>query len=326
MSDQPKDSAPRKLDTGSDSAPDVPSLGDMNQSPSQTARREWWQNLDEITIVAVPSLKDLPDPEREAARRWIEKTKSRKIRKWKNPKTSVCPFVVNASEEQIAKRQDEMLAELGVRGPVVWAAYRGSPANGNRIWVTGVPGADGGLSALYAHIRDEAHFKADGAAVDARRQPRVSVTEPPVRPSDGQAQIAPMPAKATADAPQVPDPPMIEQNQQQTPPTKGRRARGPALEKHKERMDLEDILIFELATIRERLGNATPTLEELHNRHPDFRLWRILSKNEQDELLAGEFKPKTYARNLTGRKFGVSAEAIKKGRQIVKHRRHTPSA
>jgi hypothetical protein len=159
----------------------VSEFGDMN--------REWWQNLDQIMIVAVASLEDLPDQGREAARRWIEKTKLPKspkrtlLRATKNPKTSIRYFDPRASEEQIAQCQDAMLAELRVRGPAVWAAYRGAPKNGDRLWVTGVPRAEGGLSALYAHIRAEAEFKtknaAMDAAMDAKQQHRTPVSQPP---------------------------------------------------------------------------------------------------------------------------------------------------
>lgn len=174
LSSQPKGSTPRESDTRPDSAasPGMPELGDMNALRPKSVRREWWQDLDQITIVAVASEKDLPSRDREATRRQVERTK---FPEWlkkllllympgaKNPKTSMCPFAPNASKEQIAKRQDEMLAEIGAPGSVVWAAYWGAPKDDDRIWVTGVRKAEGVLSELYAHIRSEAKFRNENA-------------------------------------------------------------------------------------------------------------------------------------------------------------------
>lgn len=134
-------------------------------------KEAWWKNLDRIIIVAVPSLADLPDHERDTARRRIEKIRLPKLLRRKlldaegikNPKTSMRPFLPNASELSVARQQDEMLKELGVRSPAVWAAYYGAPANGDRIWAVGVPRAEGGLTALYSHIRTETEFRMSAA-------------------------------------------------------------------------------------------------------------------------------------------------------------------
>ena len=158
----------------------------MNTSGLKSVRREWWQDLERIIIVAVPSVKDLPDQERDAARRRIEKTKLPNLLKsgilhaadLKNPQTCMLPFVVDATDEQIAEWQNQMVEELGVRGPAVWAAYRGAPADGDRIWVVGVPRAEGGLSALYAHIRAEAEFKTKNAAMDATEHRSIPLSQP----------------------------------------------------------------------------------------------------------------------------------------------------
>lgn len=105
---------------------------------------------------------------------------------------------------------------------------------------------------------------------------------------------------------------------------KGRRVRGPDKKKHQERVEFEDALISELAAVREQQENSAPTLDQLHKRFPDFELWAMLPRTEQEELLIKVFKPKAFARTLTARKFGVGAEAIKKSRQKLK--RDTPGA
>ena len=96
------------------------------------------------------------------------------------------------------------------------------------------------------------------------------------------------------------------------------RERGPDKKKHKARVDFEDSLISELASVRDRLGDSASTLEGLRERFPNYKLWTLLAGAEQAELLEREFKPKVYARTLTARKFGVGKEAIKKSRQILK--------
>jgi hypothetical protein len=106
----------------------------------------------------------------------------------------------------------------------------------------------------------------------------------------------------------------------------GRRERGPDKEEHQARVKFEDAIKVELAAILERLGDSASTLEELRHRFPSFKLWTILSPDEQAELLEAEFKSKAYARTLTARQFAVSKEAIKKSRQISKRLRDNPRA
>jgi hypothetical protein len=98
------------------------------------------------------------------------------------------------------------------------------------------------------------------------------------------------------------------------------RVRGPDKRRHQERAEFEDALILELGAVRDQQNSAT-TLVELRKRFPDFKLWTILPQTEQEELLVQEFKPRAYARGLTARKFGVGEEAIKKSRQILKHKK-----
>ena len=105
----------------------------------------------------------------------------------------------------------------------------------------------------------------------------------------------------------------------------GQRERGPNKKKHRERVELEDVLISELAAVREQ-QNLACTLDELRKRFRDFRLWTVLAQTEQAELIEKEFKPKAYARILTARQFGVREETIKKSRQILKRQRPALSA
>lgn len=99
---------------------------------------------------------------------------------------------------------------------------------------------------------------------------------------------------------------------------KGRRQRGPNYGKSRERVDLEDILRSELGTIKSRTGKFA-TVNELKKEFPDFRLWTILSLDEQQELLTEEFKPTGYARSLVMRKFGLTnPDTIKKDRQKLR--------
>jgi len=94
------------------------------------------------------------------------------------------------------------------------------------------------------------------------------------------------------------------------------RKRGPDLKTHSERAKFEDRLRSELGAIRDQKEKeAVSTVDELQRRFSDYRIWTILSKTEQDELLDTDFKPRAYARELTASHFGVTTEAIKKSRQ-----------
>lgn len=100
-----------------------------------------------------------------------------------------------------------------------------------------------------------------------------------------------------------------------TAPQNERRHRGPNIEKSQKRVELEDRLIYELGTIRHRTEQYVE-LDQLKKEFPDFALWEMLSPEEQGGLLTEALKPKTYARALTLRKFGLTnPETIKKDRQ-----------
>jgi hypothetical protein len=100
--------------------------------------------------------------------------------------------------------------------------------------------------------------------------------------------------------------------------TKGRRERGPDYETSRQRVALEDILRYELGTIKSKTENFT-TPDQIRKEFPDFKLWKILSPKEQQQLLNEEFKPKAYARTLVVRNFGLTnTETIKKDRQKLR--------
>jgi hypothetical protein len=98
-------------------------------------------------------------------------------------------------------------------------------------------------------------------------------------------------------------------------PKKGsRRERGPDLETCRQRVELEDKLIGELATIAERTKKYM-TLDQLKKDTPDFELWKVMpSIQEQKNLLEEPFSPRVFARTLVKRKYGVTRDAIKKSR------------
>ncbi|HEV3483011.1 MAG TPA: hypothetical protein VGR97_11875 [Candidatus Acidoferrales bacterium] len=152
------------LNNGKTSTSDLPPVADSTGS-SRTSSREWWHHLDEITIAAVVSFEDLPDVRRES------------LRQGEETKTSIGPFCPNASDLEITRMQDAMLADLGIRGPAVWVAYWGTPADGQRIRVVGVPHAEGGLAALYAQIRADAGFKNKNAGLEAASTQQVRSAE-----------------------------------------------------------------------------------------------------------------------------------------------------
>ncbi len=101
-----------------------------------------------------------------------------------------------------------------------------------------------------------------------------------------------------------------------------RRERGPDFETSRERVTLEDTLRAELGSVKSQIEKGTGTLKQMEERFPNFQLWKILSSKEQEELLTEEFRPRTYARTLVTRKFGLtSTETIKKDRQKLRGRR-----
>jgi len=99
----------------------------------------------------------------------------------------------------------------------------------------------------------------------------------------------------------------------------GRRDRGPDLETSRTRVDLEDQLQRELATVFQRAERYT-TVEKLKQKYPAFKLWTILSGPEQEELLTEPLRPRAYARSLVMRQYGLSSrETLKRDRQKLRH-------
>jgi hypothetical protein len=97
-----------------------------------------------------------------------------------------------------------------------------------------------------------------------------------------------------------------------------RRDRGPNLEISRRRVELEDNLRSELATVVFELQQPTD-LRKLQKKFPDFQIWRQLSIPEQESLLYEPFKTTAYARRLVLRHFGLtSEETLKKDRKKLK--------
>jgi hypothetical protein len=97
-----------------------------------------------------------------------------------------------------------------------------------------------------------------------------------------------------------------------------RRDRGPNLKISGQRIELEDQLRSELATVDLELRQST-SLSELRRKFPEFQIWRLLSVPEQESLLNEPFKPKAYARRLVLRRFGITSEdTIKKDRKKLR--------
>lgn len=97
------------------------------------------------------------------------------------------------------------------------------------------------------------------------------------------------------------------------------RERGPNLEVSKERVELENRLRGELATVLARRKHHQ-TLDSLKRDLQDAVLWTIItSPQEQRELMTDDIKPRAYALSLTARKFGVQPSTIKKDRSKLRN-------
>lgn len=86
-----------------------------------------------------------------------------------------------------------------------------------------------------------------------------------------------------------------------------RRNRGPNLNRIRERIALGEKLTSELATVVFELRQM-PKLADLRQKFPDFRIWELLSPQEQEDLITKEFKPKGYAQRLVLRNYGLTSE------------------
>ena len=101
-----------------------------------------------------------------------------------------------------------------------------------------------------------------------------------------------------------------------------KRERGPDYQRIQKRVDFEDKLVSELGMIQSKISvTASINLALLKREFPDFELWKLLSQQQQEELLTEDFKPRMYARTLAMAKFGLtSRETIKKDRQRLRKR------
>lgn len=108
--------------------------------------------------------------------------------------------------------------------------------------------------------------------------------------------------------------------QDESEPLDNKRSRGPDYRTSQERQNLRQKLVTELATIHQQLGKGL-SLNDLHDRYPDFTLWDLLSPREQAELLTEEFRPRSYADSLVLRRYGLtSVDTLKKDRLKLRHR------
>ena len=97
-----------------------------------------------------------------------------------------------------------------------------------------------------------------------------------------------------------------------------RRNRGPNLEISRQRVEMEDDLRTELATVVVEL-RQTRSLSELRKKFPKFQIWHMLSGPEQELLLTEPVKPAGYAKVLVLRHFGLtSEETLKKDRKKLR--------
>jgi hypothetical protein len=108
--------------------------------------------------------------------------------------------------------------------------------------------------------------------------------------------------------------------------TIGGKDRGPDLETSCERLALCDQLSRELATLYAEVKRFT-SVERLKTKYPSFRLWEMLSQQEQQELLDEKFKPRAYAQSLTLRHYGLtSLSTLKKDRKKLRAAQERPAA
>ncbi len=99
---------------------------------------------------------------------------------------------------------------------------------------------------------------------------------------------------------------------------KGRRKREPDLATSRERIDLLDQLAMELTVIYQQTKKHT-TLNKLKNEFSEYKVWELLTNEEQKKLLDNEFRPKQLARQLVLRKYGLtSVDTLRKDRQKLR--------
>ena len=101
--------------------------------------------------------------------------------------------------------------------------------------------------------------------------------------------------------------------------------RSPDIKTSRERILLCEQLRRELATLHAEVKKHT-TLEKFKTKYPSFRLWQVLSEQEQRELLDGQFKPRAYGDHLTIRYYGLtSTSTLKKDREKLRGAQERPA-
>ena len=101
--------------------------------------------------------------------------------------------------------------------------------------------------------------------------------------------------------------------------TSRKRARGPNLKLHRERVALWDALATELTYIWQATKRYA-TVQGLKVKYPHFMIWDLLPDAEQKELLDREFTPRAYAGSLVLRKYGLkSRETLRASRKHVRN-------
>lgn len=103
-------------------------------------------------------------------------------------------------------------------------------------------------------------------------------------------------------------------------PVKAPPRRQPDVTLSKKRVEFEDSIATELATVKLGLNRAW-TLEDLKQRHRTFQVWNWLNEVELNEIIKSRrFLPKARAKRITMQAFGLtSPETLKKDRQKVRH-------
>ena len=101
--------------------------------------------------------------------------------------------------------------------------------------------------------------------------------------------------------------------------------RGPDLQTSGERIALYNQLSRELAAVHREVKKYV-TVEKLKTKYPGFRIWEMLSEQEQRQLLDEKFNPRAYARTLTLGQYGLtSLSTLKKDRKKLRDAQVRPT-
>jgi len=100
--------------------------------------------------------------------------------------------------------------------------------------------------------------------------------------------------------------------------------RRPDVDTSRKRIAFLEEIRSELVTLKQAL-HPRSTGASLKVKFPNFRIWKLLGKDELKQIVEGEqFSPKAFAENLTLRKFGIThAGTLKKDRQKIRRAEQT---